>query len=143
MTAQRSRKEEKVYEKYLAHADNNICDFCAIEKGDAQFVEATTYFKVIKNLFPYSMWDSQGVGDHLMITPKIHTSNLSAMTIGQKAEYVDLLEKYEAKGYNIYARAPASEIKSIIHQHTHLIKPAGKVRGFVFMIRKPYFRITK
>ena len=55
-------------------------------------------------------------------------------------QYVDLIEEYEQIGYNIYARAPASVIKSIQHQHTHLIKTAGHPRGFLFLMRNRLYR---
>lgn len=143
MTATRSRREEHKYKKHLSEVDKSVCAFCAIRDHDSQWVAETKYFKVIKNIFPYSLWDSQNVVDHLMVTPKNHTDSLSAMKPAQKVEYVDLIEKYELKGYNIYARAPASIIKSIKHQHTHLIKTSGRPKGFLFFLRKPYFRFHR
>lgn len=143
MTAQRSRREELTYKKHLSRVDRTVCAFCAIQDHHPQWVKDTKYFKVIKNIFPYSLWDGQKVVDHLMVTPKKHTDSLSAMKSAQKVEYVDLIEEYEHMGYNIYARAPTSVIKSIQHQHTHLIKTAGRPRGFVFLMRKPYFRFHR
>jgi diadenosine tetraphosphate (Ap4A) HIT family hydrolase len=143
MTATRSRREEKSYKKYLKTAQRNTCAFCVIKKNNHQLVTTTSHFKIITNIFPYSLWDGQKVISHLMITPKRHTDSLSNMKPDEKVEYVDLIEQYEYQGYNIYARAPSSSVKSIIHQHTHLIKTDGKTRRFVFLIRKPYFRIVR
>jgi ATP adenylyltransferase len=143
MTATRSRKEEKVYKKYLKMTDHSICSFCPIKAGEDQFVEETKNFKIIKNIFAYSIWDGQKVVDHLMVTPKKHTDSLAAMAPAEKIEYVDIIEKYESQGYNIYSRAPASAIKSIPHQHTHLIKTEGDSKRFVFLLRKPYIRIVR
>jgi diadenosine tetraphosphate (Ap4A) HIT family hydrolase len=142
MTAPRSRKEAITYTKHLKQTDNSVCPFCHIDPKDEQYVDETRYFFVIKNTFPYSIWDGQEVKDHLMVTPKVHTDSLGTMTQTARLEYVDILEKYEKQGYNIYARAPTSIIKTIVHQHTHLIKTAGKPRRVLFMLRKPYIRFS-
>ncbi len=143
MTATRTRKEEMLYHKWRKTADQTVCVFCEVKKTDKRFVEETPHFFVIKNDFPYSLWDHQGVESHLMITPKMHTSNLSNLTNQQKIEYFDLIEKYESKGYNIFARSPYSIVKTIPHQHTHLIKPTKGLMKFIFSINKPYIRIAK
>jgi len=143
MTATRSRKEEKIYKKHLKSTNRNDCAFCIIKKGNRQLVEETNNFKIIKNIFAYSLWDGQKVTDHMMITPKKHTDSLANMQPKEKIEYVDLVEKYEKLGYNIYSRAPSSAIKSIAHQHTHLIKTEGDSKRFIFLLRKPYIRIVR
>lgn len=143
MTAPRSRHEESIYRKHLKTAKAEACVFCAIQKGDDQYVEETEYFKVIKNNFPYSLWDGQTVVDHLMITPKKHTDSLKSMKSAEKVEYVDLLEKYEKQGYNVYLRAPVSVIKTVVHQHTHLIKTEGGPKKLVLHMRKPYIRVVR
>lgn len=143
MTATRSRKEEILYKKHLKTTNRNDCAFCPIEKDSSQFIEETNSFKVIRNIFAYSIWDGQKVTDHLMITPKRHTDSLANMDKNEKIEYVDLIEKYEKQGYNIYSRAPSSAVKSILHQHTHLIKTEGASKRFVFLLRKPYIRIVR
>lgn len=143
MTAPRSRKEEKTYKTYLKGIDHTGCVFCQIQAGSDQLVEETKYFKIIKNLFAYSIWDGQQVVDHLMIVPKTHTDTLANMTDSQKIEYVNLIEKYEKLHYNTYTRVPSSTVKSISHQHTHLIKLEGYTKWFVLLIRKPYFRLAR
>lgn len=143
MTAPRSRKEVKSYKRYMKNKpETKGCVFCDVDKGDEQLVSETKYFKIIRNIFGYSLWDSQRVADHLMIVPKVHTDSLSDLTKQAAIEFVDLLGQYESKRYNVYARAPSSVMKSVTHQHTHLIKPAGKPRKLVFLWRKPYIRFT-
>lgn len=139
MTTYRSRKETLRYRRYLKTAPHS-CVFCDIKKGDKDYIEQTSSFKVIVNSFPYSLWDAQTVTDHIMITPKKHVEDLSGMTLKQKGEYVDLIEKYEKRGYNMYARTPTSLVKTIPHQHTHLIKSEGRVHRFLFSLKKPYIR---
>ncbi|HVX24656.1 MAG TPA: hypothetical protein VG992_04955 [Candidatus Saccharimonadales bacterium] len=142
MAATRSRKEYLKYERHLATVQPGLCAFCAIEAGSDQLIKETKHFKIIYNIFPYSLWDGQRVVEHLMVAPQTHTDTLSALNDKQKAEYVDILQEYESNGYNIYARAPVSKIKSIAHQHTHLIKTEGAARRFLLLLRKPYFRIV-
>ena len=141
MTATRSRREEKHYKGSLHRSRNDGCPFCAITAGSDQLVEDGTAHKVIRNIFPYSLWDGQRVIDHLMVVPKKHTDSLSSLKSREKTEYVDILSKYESRGYNVYARAPQSTSKSVLHQHTHLIKLSGKTPRFILLLRKPYIRI--
>ena len=140
MSATRSRREEKTYRRYLKNNTNNECEFCGMTKSRKQVVAESKSFLVIKNIFPYSLWDNQAVADHLMIIPKDHTDTLATLTDSQAGEYLKLLSKYELLGYNVYARAPSSIIKTVAHQHTHLIKPRGKARKVILFLRKPYIR---
>ena len=118
------------------------CVFCNLDEKNEQFVSETKYFKIVRNIFGYSLWDSQRVADHLMIVPKKHTDSLNDLPKEAAVEFVGLLGQYEAKHYNVYARASSSVMKTVVHQHTHLIKPSGKPRKLVFLWRKPYIRFT-
>lgn len=144
MTAQRSRKEELEYRNYknTVLKNRSDCVFCQIDKFDSQFIKGTKHFKVVNNTFPYSIWDGELVADHLMIVPKVHTDKLGNLTKNSAIEFVKLIEEFEDKGFNLYARAPSSSIKSVVHQHTHMIKPLGRRRKFLIFSRKPYIRIS-
>lgn len=145
MTAQRSRKEELRYKAYVAkqrRLKKADCAFCAIDMNSDQLVRETPHFKVIINIFPYSIWDGEAVDDHLMIVPKKHTDKLGSLPTAAASELLQLIDSYEDEGYNLYARAPGSAIKSIVHQHSHLIKPKGNRKRLIFFSRKPYLRIV-
>lgn len=123
MNALRSGKNVQKYQEYLASlAPGDACQFCAITPGDEQFVSQTEHFKVIRNRFPYAVWDTRPVIEHLMIIPKQHIETLADLTAPESKEFVDQISAYEAAEYNIYARAPRSQMRSVKHQHTHLIK---------------------
>ena len=139
MTATRSTQEEKNYNKYRKTAKSDACPFCAINKGHEQYITETKHLKVIRNRTPYSLWDGQGVLEHLMVIPKVHTDSLKDLHGDAANEYVDLLSSYELQGYNVYARAQASSVRSVVHQHTHLIKTDGRSRSFLFMLRRPFY----
>jgi len=139
MTATRSRKEEITYRTHQSKQKNTGCVFCHIKKGHDQFISEHTYFIVIRNIFEYSIWDGQKVVDHLMLVPKKHTDSLGELPTGAAEEFVKIISAYEKKSYNIYARAPLSVIKSVVHQHTHLIKTVGRPKNFVFLLRKPLY----
>lgn len=144
MTAQRSTKEEYRYANKRTEEKGEGCPFCAITPGHPQYVSETKNLKVIRNRTPYSLWDSQGVLDHLMIVPKQHTGKLGDLSSEAASEFVKIIDSYEEDGYSVYARALNSTIRSVAHQHTHLIKLDGKQRNFLFMLRKPwYFRLSK
>lgn len=139
----RSRKENSQYNAYIKirkNSDYSICEFCEIHEKSSQFVKKTEYFKVIRNIFPYSIWDSRRVTDHLMLVPNEHTETLSTLSSSALQEYTILIAEYESAGYNIYARTPSSTMKSVPHQHTHLIKANGKRVKMLLHLDKPYLR---
>ncbi len=142
MTAQRSRKEELRYRIYRKQTNINACEFC--KPLSEQELKTTDQFKVIRNKFPYTIWDGQTVVEHLMIVPKMHTDTVAHFTKEMVADYFKLLKAYEKQGYNVYARAPTSKIKSIAHQHTHLLKTEGRPKSIILLLRRPfYIRLVK
>lgn len=143
MTAQRSTKQNRQYSKHRKVNTSESCPFC--NPADREIIDTGTYYTILRNIFPYSIWDGQEVQDHLMIVPKAHRETMTATTKNAAKENSELfafIAAYESKGYNIYTRAPGSAIRSVPHHHTHLIKP-GKHKRFVLMIRKPYIRISQ
>ena len=139
----RSAKHEKIYRKHITEVDKNVCTFCAIDVGHPQFVEETPFFKVIRNRFAYSLWDAQGVLEHLMLVPKRHIDSLADLKSDEKIEYVDILQRYEKRGYSVFARAPQAVTKSIAHQHTHFIKGDGKIKRLIVSLKWPLIRIIR
>ena len=139
MSATRSRKEELVYKGYLKTLKKDLCVFC---EDSEEVLAESEFFKVIRNIFAYSIWDGQKVVDHLLIVPKNHTDRIAHFTDAMIVDMHKLMSQYEEQGYNIYARAPASKIKSVVHQHTHLIKTEGAAKKFIFLLRKPYVRFV-
>jgi diadenosine tetraphosphate (Ap4A) HIT family hydrolase len=74
-----------------------------------------------------------------MIVPKVHTDRLGELDSNAAVEYVKLIDRYESEGYKLYARTPSSVVKSVKHQHTHLLQLDGKEKHFVFLLRKPFY----
>lgn len=143
MTATRSRKEHKRYAHHQKHIErpSDGCVFCQLSDKDPQVIRQTKYFKLVQNIFPYTLWDSQVVADHLVVIPQEHTDTLASLPAEAAQEFVKLISDYEADGYNVYARAPGSAMKSIVHQHTHLIKLSGRKIRFLLYFRRPYRRV--
>ena len=135
-----TRKERQAYNK-LRRFDNarDDCTFCIMTTDNPQFVREGEHFRVIRNRTPYSFWDGQGVVDHLMIVPKQHTDRLGKLSPEAAVEYMSIIEEHESKGYNVYARAPGSSAKSVVHQHTHLIKTDGKGHRLLVHVRWPLY----
>jgi diadenosine tetraphosphate (Ap4A) HIT family hydrolase len=101
------------------------CSFCAIDRPDNtinEIVEQDDDFWVIKNAFPYKLFDSIEVTDHLLVVPKKHIDSIAQLSQPERQKLIELLSRYEAKGYSIVARSPDNQAKSMAHQHTHLIK---------------------
>ncbi len=77
-----------------------------------------------------------------MIVPKRHIDSVSHFNGSEQTEFMRMLAKYEAAGYSVYARAPTNKMKSVIHQHTHLIKLGPKVRSLIY-VEKPRLLLAK
>jgi ATP adenylyltransferase len=136
-TMVRTRRDLKRYHHHATRVSSG-CDFCKFKPEDAQVVQTYTHFWLVYNRFPYSVWDSLGVDEHLMIIPKRHVDAIGHFTPEEAKEYLELLGKYEATGYSIYARATQSKSRSITHQHTHLIKLDSKIKRVMFHVHRPY-----
>lgn len=121
----------------------NSCDFCQFHVGDGQVVSESTLFWVVKNIFAYSVWDDMAVIDHLMIVPKRHIVGMHDFTTDERADYFEVMTQYEEQGYSLYARAPKNIAKSVVHQHSHLIKLGNKTKKFMLYIRKPHVLVSK
>ena len=138
----RSRREEKKYVRYQKHEPKSTsCVFCDFNNTDDQFIKETKSFKIVKNRFAYSYWDNQGVLDHLMLIPKRHVDTFNDFTSQEAIEFVDILGSYESQGYDNASRAPLSTERTVVHQHTHLIKLDRKAKKLVLYLKKPLIRI--
>lgn len=140
----RNRKQVKQYDRHLKYVEppSEGCVFCKLGPQDEQFVDQSAYFKVIRNIFPYTLWDAQRVTDHLLLVPVQHTDSLAHIQPEAAQDFLKTVSQYESQGYAVYARAPGSVTKSLSHQHTHLIKMENrKIRG-LFFLHKPYIRFV-
>lgn len=145
----RNRTHHYKYERHLAqrrqqnkHPIDN-CMFCDSNEIDDQIIEQTKYFKIIRNKYPYNIWDQQRVTDHLMLVPHAHTDAIASLTQEARLEFIKQISQFEEKGYHVYARATKSAMKSIPHQHTHLIKCVGKPTKMAFYLLKPYINFQR
>lgn len=139
----RTRKNQLVYTRHTKSVGKLRCEFCEFNKKQAQVKQEFKHFWVVTNIFPYDLWDSSGVKGHLMVVPKRHVDSISHFTKKEQQEYTVILGKYEEKGYSVYARAPGSALKSVTHQHTHLIAIDNKPKRLIMYLRKPFFLIHK
>lgn len=137
----RVRKNQKKFLEFYAQK-STACDLCTVKENEV--VQETRNFYVANNAHPYNWWDFRVVADHKLIIPKRHVTSLLNYTEEEKAEYIGILSKYEADGYNFYGRSLSSGGRSENHQHTHLIK-LGRRSGkrFLLYLRKPYLFIFK
>ena len=88
---------------------------------DNSAIESFKHFVLVENLFPYQIWDGFEVEKHLLLIPKRFTETISDFLPAERKEYFEILSKYEAMGFSIYARAAQNVRKTVKHQHTHLI----------------------
>ena len=139
----RTYKSQKEYDNFAKTRKKDApCQFCELTNDSTQVVKIFKNFKVIKNIFPYSNWDARKVIDHLMVVPNVHTETLSSLGNQAAIEFVSIISEYETVGYDVYARSPHSTVKSVPHQHTHLIKTGGKKYKVLLHLVKPYISFT-
>jgi diadenosine tetraphosphate (Ap4A) HIT family hydrolase len=129
----------KSIQKYRSAPKTEGCPFCDTT-GQGKIISQTADVYVIKNKFSYDLWEFRSVIDHLMIIPTRHVEKLQDLNQHEQKAVMDLIAQYEAKGYNIYARAVGSVQRTVpLHQHTHAIKTDNKqARGALFW-RMPYY----
>lgn len=142
----RRRSTEQRYVKYRKMMKQQAapgCNFCQFSPEDKQVRVAHEHFLVTDNLFPYEIWDSHEVADHIMIVPRRHVEGIYQLDKTERAELMDVIVEYEEQGYSVYARAPENKQKSVAHQHTHLIKTHGKPKNMLFTSVKPYILWSK
>jgi diadenosine tetraphosphate (Ap4A) HIT family hydrolase len=138
------RKTRQNYKKRnQADKHRGGCPFC--QNIDSETTVATNEtMNIIPNRVSYDFFEGRKVLDHLMIVPKRHVETMQDFTDQEKLDMMNFIGEYEAKGYNVYARAVGSITRSVKHQHTHLIKVKDDARAkFIFHLQKPYILINK
>lgn len=120
-------RSQEVQDKYDTHqaslrlefGDDAPCPFCNLE--NRKIVEDGGEMLVLRNDFPYEVYDGRGVKEHLMIVPKRHVANFEDFT-GQELEAYWLLQsKYHIMGYSSMTRSAIDVERSVpTHLHTHL-----------------------
>ncbi len=140
----RVRKNERKYINHRKNAPTGECVFCSRDlKGLGKIYEDHKDYYVVDNLFGYDVWDGCDVDDHLMVVPKKHTDSLSGLSKQAKSSIMEVVARYEARGYSIYARAPNNLTKSIVHQHTHLVKVGPRRKKILIYLYKPHLLLFR
>lgn len=141
----RSRKQHKNYRpdtlKKSLQTGLEACPFC--NYGDREVIYSTELFNVFNNNFAYQFWEFMTVIDHLMIVPKRHVESISELNNKERLDMMEIIGRYESNGYNVYAREKNSSMKSVPHQHTHLIKTDNRRARVAFFLKKPYILVKK
>jgi diadenosine tetraphosphate (Ap4A) HIT family hydrolase len=141
--ATRKRKNHLEYARYTHRAKAKDCEFCAFTVDDEQITKDCGEFWLARNIFPYDVWDASKVEDHLLVVPKRHVDSVAHFSASEQVGFMTILAEYESKGYSVYARAPINHMKSVVHQHTHLIKLEPKDKKFMLYLKKPRVLLTK
>lgn len=128
----------KTRKKYVGHAKPITCDFCNPLDMNPRIVYESTHCFVIPNRIFYDVWELRDVLDHLMVIPKDHAMSLQDLSPEARLDLMNVMAKYESENYNIYARTPSSTTRSVVHQHTHLIKTKDESGKGALILKKPY-----
>lgn len=132
----------KTIHKYKSHQRSGGCPFCSPETRAAAVYENDLIY-IVPNLTQYDLWELHDVVDHLLIIPKRHVETLGELTGEERLAVMDKAADYEAKGYNIYARGVGFVKRSVMHQHTHLIKTTNKKPRLAIFLQSPYYLFKK
>ncbi|MCY1542530.1 hypothetical protein D9M68_782810 [compost metagenome] len=135
------RKTRRTYRKLNAGDKvHTICNFCS-EKVQAEALSHNDTMYVVSNRVKYDMFEGMKVIDHLMVIPKEHHETMGTFSDDEKIDAMNIISDYEARGYNVFARAVGSVARSKKHQHTHLIKLDDKPSKVIIFSQKPYILI--
>lgn len=135
----RTRKMHKQYLKDVSKLPKNGgCVFCNFTIDTDQVLEEYPLFWLVKNIYPYAVWDSCRILEHKLVLPKRHMASLDDMTKKERAAYIDLVAKAEREGYALYTRSPEGVTKSVPHVHTHLIKLEKRRIGGLLFLKRPH-----
>ena len=138
----RNRAHQRAYNEYRKLKHPDTCQFCEFTTDLDHVLIGHPHFWIVRNLFPYHIWDGSRTGEHLLVVPRRHIISIADFTQEEREEYMDLLADYETRGYSTYTRAPASGRKTVVHQHTHLIQVGESIRAQLF-IDRPHINITR
>lgn len=118
----RTRKVQREYDCRRSSQNSTGCDFCNREIMQKQMIAEFDYFFIIRNIMPYAIWDECRVVEHLLLVPKRHVVSTGEFTKQETLEYMRLSSTWEQQGYSTFSRPTGGVTRSVIHQHTHLIK---------------------
>lgn len=138
----RKRQNQKEYLKYLQqHPKTKACVFCTIHSRPEEIVATFTFFYVAIAIAKYDMWDNLGVEEHLMIIPKRHLIGVDEFNPEESQQFFSIISEYEKEGFSLYQRAPTNMGKSVMHQHSHLLRLDNNPKKFVIYLNNPHINI--
>lgn len=120
-------RSQAMQEKYETHqaslrlefGDDLPCPFCRL--NNREIVEELGEMLVLRNNFPYEVYDGRGIKEHLMIVPRRHLANFQDFTDEEFEAYWRLQSKYHVRGYSSMTRSAIDVHRSVpSHLHTHL-----------------------
>lgn len=115
------------------------CPFCRKESGIDRAIYSDELFFIMPNRTKYDYFEGKKVIEHLMIIPRRHVEAFQEFTEQERLALINLIADYDKLGFNVYARGVGVAGRSVVHQHTHLIKSKNKLPKFFMFIEKPYF----
>ncbi len=132
----RNPKVQKQYDEDRKTKEGG-CVFCDLDQNI--IVEKRDHFLIIKNIYPYGVWDLKEVEEHLMVVPKKHAEGFDEFDQESEEEYFEITKKYSIEGYDLFTRTTESSRKTQPHFHTHLIKTTGDTKKKLHFKSYPYF----
>lgn len=135
------RKTRKSYHQKLRDdTARNTCTFCYDDLMPSRLIEESDHARVIHNRTHYDLWEGRYVAEHYLVVPKLCVGSLNELPDdAARLDIMNIIAAYEQQGFNVYARAVGSPLRSVRHQHTHLIKFSTKPHPkYTLYMEKPY-----
>lgn len=115
-----ARYDEERKKTATLYGDNPPCPFCD-NLGERIMLRETSTMIVVKNDFPYQVFDGLPVSHHILLVPRRHTAVLDDFDEQEIHDYWHLVSEYHLQGYSFMTRSAKSTNRSVpAHLHTHL-----------------------
>jgi hypothetical protein len=123
----RSPKMHAAYLKQMEQTRQNAASTaCALCDKGRTVVQEHGPIRVIKNDYPYAVFQGMPVREHLMVITARHVGGLSELTYEEAAVYWRICAEYSGRDYTLFTQAATKSQRSIPgHIHTHLILCGG------------------
>lgn len=133
------RNARQRYEQLGKGNTSDDCPYptCSAEPLTQPFVFSDATSCIIRPSVPYDVFEGRTVLDHVIAIPRRHLESLSDFTPEEMLGMMGIIATYEQQGYNAYMRGVGG-VRSVRHQHTHLIKIRNEKTKFLLYLRNPY-----
>lgn len=117
----RTKEIEDKYQKFLKTISEDYCPFCKNLDKESIVLKFSNWI-VVKNSFPYNIFEDEKVLDHLLFTPIRHVSCMEDLTWLEQNDFWHISEKLPNFIEYVLIRNKIKDQSVKGHLHFHLLK---------------------